>query len=580
LRRTDPELARERGLLFEPPPRRAIDRVVDRADRRGAQREVRTSHARATIRHELGAIDREPEQARGLVRDPSRRGTSARRLRGERVDPGADLAVARDLGERHAERVEIGGRRRRLAGANLRREVVDRPADGALIVDVAREVEIDQRPAISADDDVRRLHVSVTDAKRMELVEPASDAVRDDRREARPILRRRDRRRERLTIDPARRDEPRAVGGRPRIEQLGPPSSSEPREEGPFPSEPFVVPGRDLQRDDRPVRLPNRAMNDAGAPGSDLHEIAVARQRRCQLRWRSTRHSPIKAEIRLASTPVADTLRFMKRTPLLLCVLFGIPGCDDKKPDPPPAASSASAAPVTSVAAIASSSATATAKDAPPPDTSPFTIVMGKGSFLIDAPLEKIKGASDETRGKLYVGTKDLTKSRGKIMVRLSTLKTATFGDMDKDAAQTEHARNWMEVGPESTSDARMKHEWATLDIKSVDAPPSALAEAKEENGVRTVKAKVSGDLTVHGVTSAKTVPVTLRFKGPAEAPTELVIKTDEPMAVSLKEHDVKPRDKVGSFLNGALDRIGKKIDDKVQVSFEATAKPAMPEHP
>jgi hypothetical protein len=42
----------------------------------------------------------------------------------------------------------------------------------------------------------------------------------------------------------------------------------------------------------------------------------------------------------------------------------------------------------------------------------------------------------------------------------------------------------------------------------------------------------------------------------------------------------VKPRDKVGSFLNGALDRIGKKIDDKVQVSFEATAHPSMPEHP
>jgi hypothetical protein len=32
--------------------------------------------------------------------------------------------------------------------------------------------------------------------------------------------------------------------------------------------------------------------------------------------------------------------------------------------------------------------------------------------------------------------------------------------------------------------------------------------------------------------------------------------------------------------LNGALDRTGKKIDDKVQVSFEAAAKATMPAHP
>ena len=71
-----------------------------------------------------------------------------------------------------------------------------------------------------------------------------------------------------------------------------------------------------------------------------------------------------------------------------------------------------------------------------------------------------------------------------------------------------------------------------------------------------------------------------MTFKGPADAPTELAIKTDDAMPVSLKEHEVKPRDKVGSFLNGALERIGKKIDDKVQVSFEGDAKAVMPPHP
>jgi hypothetical protein len=125
-----------------------------------------------------------------------------------------------------------------------------------------------------------------------------------------------------------------------------------------------------------------------------------------------------------------------------------------------------------------------------------------------------------------------------------------------------------------------MKYEWATLTLDSVEATPPALADVPEANGARAVKANVTGEFNLHGVTSKKTVPVTVTFKGPADAPTEVDIKTDAPMAVSMKEHDVRPRDKVGSFLNGALERIGKKIDDKVQVSFEATVKPTMPAHP
>jgi polyisoprenoid-binding protein YceI len=255
-------------------------------------------------------------------------------------------------------------------------------------------------------------------------------------------------------------------------------------------------------------------------------------------------------------------------------------GCEEKKKEEPVAATPATS--VSSTAAAAPAAAIAAKPTTPEPEagSARFVVVAGKGSFLIDAPLEKIKGMTDETRGYVDVNPKELAKSRGELMVRVSTLKTSTFGDMDKDAAQTEHARNWMEVGPDSPQDARMKYEWATLTVNSIDPTPPALAAATDANGARAVKAKVSGDFTIHGITSKKTVPVTVTFKGPADAPTDFVIKTDEPMAVSMKEHDIRPRDKVGSFLSGALERIGKKIDDKVQVSFEATAKPSMPAHP
>jgi len=87
---------------------------------------------------------------------------------------------------------------------------------------------------------------------------------------------------------------------------------------------------------------------------------------------------------------------------------------------------------------------------------------------------------------------------------------------MDKDAAQTEHARNWMEVGVDSSAESRVKHEWATLTITSVDAKPASLADVKEESGARVVKATVSGDFELHGVTSKKSVPHdTLALRSP-----------------------------------------------------------------
>jgi polyisoprenoid-binding protein YceI len=253
--------------------------------------------------------------------------------------------------------------------------------------------------------------------------------------------------------------------------------------------------------------------------------------------------------------------------------------CNDSKKTEESSMPASSSSATTASSAAASSSA-ASMDLAVPAGDERFEIETGKGSFLIDAPLEKIKGMSDESVGHLDVNPKDLTKSSGVIKVRLSTLKTSTFGDMDKDVSQTEHARNWMEVGNDSSADTRMKYEWAILTVTGLEATPASLDAAPDASGSKTISAKVSGDLAIHGVTSKVVVPVTLTFKGPADAPTEVDVKTDQAMPVSMKEHMIMPRDKVGGLLNGALERIGKKIDDNVQVSFEGIAKASMPKQP
>jgi hypothetical protein len=81
------------------------------------------------------------------------------------------------------------------------------------------------------------------------------------------------------------------------------------------------------------------------------------------------------------------------------------------------------------------------------------------------------------------------------------------------------------------------------------------------------------GDLWIHGVSSPKTVKLIARFEGAPGAPSGVHVTTAEPLRLSLREHDIKPRDIAGKFLNGALEKVGKKIDDTVQVSLDLFAR-------
>src|SRR5262249_3362142 len=101
------------------------------------------------------------------------------------------------------------------------------------------------------------------------------------------------------------------------------------------------------------------------------------------------------------------------------------------------------------------------------------------------------------------------------------------------------------------------------------------LAGAPEKDGERTVNVVARGDLWLHGAAAAKTVKLVATFQGPPGALTRLHLTTAEPIMVSLREHDVKPRDVAGKFLSGALEKVGKKIDDAVQISLDITAVPA-----
>jgi polyisoprenoid-binding protein YceI len=198
---------------------------------------------------------------------------------------------------------------------------------------------------------------------------------------------------------------------------------------------------------------------------------------------------------------------------------------------------------------------------------------QGRASFLIDAPLEKIKGRSGKLRGEITVDPSDLMTTRGEVDVDLMDLTTETFDDAEKNKTQTGHAHNWMEIGDDVEAKRRDENRFARFTIKSVENVSSKLVDAPEKNGERTVMVTARGDLWAHGVSSPKAIKLSAAFQGPPSAPVAIHITTAEPLPLSLKEHDIKPRDVAGKFLNGALEKVGKKIDDTVQISLDVTAR-------
>jgi polyisoprenoid-binding protein YceI len=196
-----------------------------------------------------------------------------------------------------------------------------------------------------------------------------------------------------------------------------------------------------------------------------------------------------------------------------------------------------------------------------------FNITAGTATFLIDAPLEKIKGRSTKLRGSLDIDPQNIKASRGQIEVDLDDLKTETFDDEEKNKSQTGHSKNWLEIGPDVEAKRREENRWARFTIKSIDT-----ASVTKAAGGTPITVMATGDFWLHGVSSPKTVSATVTFAGPAEAPTLVRVVTAEPLRVSLKEHDVKPRDLAGKFLSGALEKVGQKIDDSVQLSLDLTA--------
>ena len=229
--------------------------------------------------------------------------------------------------------------------------------------------------------------------------------------------------------------------------------------------------------------------------------------------------------------------------------------------------------------ALTASSASATASG-----TWHFNIEP-KGSAQVDMPglKEHIKGEATAAAGSLDVVASDLAQSRGLVRIDLATFSTHTFGDAEKDATQTKHARTWLEAVVDDKTDESMR--WAEFAIRSIDGVSApdwrTLPPTRDGNDdVRTVTMTVHGELLVHGHKLPKEDVVDVSFHTPAGSlgaakPSKIEVKSKQPMRVILKEHDVSPRDPAGKLLAWSTSLISKVADTAdVTVSIAATPAP------
>ncbi len=209
------------------------------------------------------------------------------------------------------------------------------------------------------------------------------------------------------------------------------------------------------------------------------------------------------------------------------------------------------------------------------------SVAMSTVKFEIPAPLETTRGQIDRVKGTVHVDFDHPEKTTGTIQADLTAVKVSTFSDEDKNKTQAGHMINWFEAGDNVTKEIREKNRWATFEIKKVLKvnPPSfqkSVAVQDEIGKAHSIRLTAEGDFTVHGITKSKVVDLSLviyevtpggnRYQ---EAKYVMLIRTQKPFEVSLKEHDVKPRDTAGKFLSSALSVVGLKLSDTALVSLD-----------
>jgi hypothetical protein len=203
-------------------------------------------------------------------------------------------------------------------------------------------------------------------------------------------------------------------------------------------------------------------------------------------------------------------------------------------------------------------------------------------SFTMDAELEKISGrAPGALRGELALDASDIAKSSGLVQLDLDRLVihqrkrddgAGEFGPETQSEKQNADMRTWFEISSDTPPQVRETNRWAEFRLTQLSLP-SARDVATSDVPERSLTAEAKGDFRLHGRVKPRSAKLEIRIRYADRVPREIHVRTTEPFAVPLEEHDVRPRSAFGKLADKTLDALGAKVSKVALISLDFTAR-------
>lgn len=207
----------------------------------------------------------------------------------------------------------------------------------------------------------------------------------------------------------------------------------------------------------------------------------------------------------------------------------------------------------------------------------------GKLGFDMEAPVEKIRGRvpSSALSGELFIDASDITKTTGLVHVDLKELELfqrqapaegQPFGEETKSDTQNQHARQWLEISPDTPEDVLKKNALIEFSLRQI-TDASATDLAKLTGPERKVTFTATGEFLLHQRKAIKSVKLEATFAFTGDQPTSVTVKSLEPLEIGLDEYDVRPREGFSKLAAKTLQALSPKVASAAAVSLEFTAR-------
>lgn len=207
----------------------------------------------------------------------------------------------------------------------------------------------------------------------------------------------------------------------------------------------------------------------------------------------------------------------------------------------------------------------------------------GKLGFEMVAPIEKIRGKlpAEALTGEVFIDVTDITKTTGLVHVDIGELELfqqlapaegQEYGEEKREQKQNDHARAWLEIGPDTPPDQLAKNRLIEFSLTSI-ADASTTDLTKLTGAARKVTFTANGEFLLHQRKASKSVQLEATFTFAGDKATAVAIKSVRPLAIGLDEYDVRPREGFGKLAQKTLSALSSKVAKEAAVSLEFTAK-------